>query len=90
LLGVDDTQGTTANFRLRDGISQPKSLTLIFVGPDNVERKVILQPRTTDAACYTHTEHCLISYEGNAFSPTLGQMLDHIRERIEQVPFEDL
>jgi radical SAM superfamily enzyme YgiQ (UPF0313 family) len=90
LLGVDETGGARPTFRLRDGIAQPKSLTLILVGPDDIERRVVLQPRTTDAACYAHTEHCLISYEGNTFSTTLGEILDHIRSRIEQVPFEDL
>lgn len=88
LLGLDDDANPI--FRLRDGFSRPQSLTLILVGPEGTERKVILQPRTTDAACYAQTEHCLISYEGSAFSTTLGEMLNYIRERIDQVPFEDL
>jgi radical SAM superfamily enzyme YgiQ (UPF0313 family) len=89
MLGLDGAVGTP-DFRLRDGFAHPQSLTLVLVGPENTERKVVLQPRSSDAACYARTEHCLISYEGSSFSPALGEMLEHIRERIEQVRFEEL
>jgi radical SAM superfamily enzyme YgiQ (UPF0313 family) len=89
LLGVEDRTAVSP-FRLRDGFSQPQALTLVLVGPDERERRVILRPKAHNTACYARTEHCLISYEGSAFSAPLSEMLEHIRRRIDHVPFEKL
>jgi radical SAM superfamily enzyme YgiQ (UPF0313 family) len=90
LLGLADTAGAPAAFRLKDGFSRPQTLTLVLIGPDNAERKVTLRPSTAPEAFYTRTAHCLISYEGSTLSTALGEALEHIRERIDHVPFEEL
>lgn len=90
VLGLSDGAGGSPAFRLKDAFARPEALMLILVGPDDGERTVLLRPNADARPFYARTEHCLISYEGASFSAALGDVLEHIRQRIEHVPFEQL
>ncbi len=90
MLGFADSGGSPPAFRLEDGFAQPGALTLVLVDSDGNEQKIILRPPAGNDHFYLRTEHCLISYEGTHCSKPFSEMLESIRERIGEVPFEEL